>query len=104
MQLYLSANYDVSSVAGATFSKLLSNESFSKKVHEKFRALNEVEEVQMKELHLLIGRKKFSFFRRTFVKLIIGKDIPKREYKYYVKQDKVAISIEFLQNNLPVIP
>lgn len=103
MQLYLSANDNISYVAGAKFSKVLSNESFSKKVNKKFQALNEVE-VQVKDSRLSIGRKKFTLFRRTFNKLTICKGIPKREYKYCVKPEKVVTCIEFMQNNLPIIP
>ena len=60
--------------------------------------------VHIKEGRSTFGKYKFHGSRTLFSKLMIGNPVPPRFYSYWVKPEQIATSIQFLQEQLPVIP
>ena len=102
--LYLFGSPDVSVICSSLLSASLSHKDVTILVQQRIAAHNtSPSTIKLTTGRMTFGRFKFRIYKGTFSRLVSGEGLEKQKYIFRVNPTKIASSIEFVQDNLPVV-
>ena len=102
--LYLFGAPNVSVVCSCLLSTSLSHKDITSLVQQRIVAHNaSPSTIKLTTGRMTFGRFKFRIYKGIFSRLVTGEGLEKQKYIFRVNPTKIASSIEFVQDNLPVV-